>query len=134
MVNNGSVPPSCREVPRQCSQSETACPWVNAYSPEPGLTQYVVGDIWFLPRVCERSFFMVLFLWGDRQGVQPAGWRTSLLYSREGLVPALPTLEWAGTRTASTSVQGIRKASISSQYGRNVNSEASGNAGKDNCR
>lgn len=42
MVNNSSVPPSCREVPRQCSQSDTSCPQVNACGPEPGLGDSVL--------------------------------------------------------------------------------------------
>lgn len=57
-----------------------------------------------------------------------------LLGGREGLAPAVPALGWAGTSTGSTSIGGDRKASISSfhPYERNINSETSESAGKDN--
>jgi len=133
MVNSRSVPPSCREVPRQCSWSYTARPQAHAYSPWPGL-----GDSMLLVTF---DFFHVfvkeVFLWHCFYGEiirGPACWLENFPASRQRRTsPCSPHSRAGWDEDGFTSVQGIRKAPIPSQHERNRNSEPSESAGRDNC-
>lgn len=90
MVNSSSVPPSCGKC-LGSGRSYTAHPHVNACGPGPGLGDSVL--------LVTFDFFHVfgkeISLWCCFDAEIDEG--SQLLDGREGLVPAVPALGWAGT-------------------------------------
>lgn len=99
--------------------------------------QELVGDIWLLLCLCERGFFMVLFLWGEEWAGKRCCWNRAGPSSPSPSQPRDPARSRHSSSAVSTglqhkaaSIQSTGKASISSQWGRNINRKASKSAGK----